>query len=441
MNDVKKSWRTALAIGAGGIAIIGGSWIRDYSEVGQVPSLSQRVLPLDGLLASRKSDVSIPVGDYYAEMVRLLKSEYVDNISDDRKLAAGAVKGMVGSLGDIRSLSMDPSEFRAFLNTRQGEFEGVGVDLTYELLPKVAPRKTDPGAIEGPPEDATEAAARAPSVPRLVVSALVPGSAAAKAGVQPGDWIEQIDSHWVVEEGIVRKMLQAQRDFTNRKINYEQYAKVQGEFRTRMVRALMPARARDRVVLGKTGTLKVIWRRGKDRRETTLQKGTWKLPSESPTPGATRLTFLPGDEDKVLNAVKSGKPIVLDLRNSMFGDESVMRSCLALIAPAGIYGQISTDRKEAAVAFKLAKGNANPPKSVKLLVDRTTGGVAEIFALALNSRGIAKLVGGQTSGDRAFREIVQLPDGSGYTLHTGTFKVGSGGPTKVAVSSPLPEVN
>jgi C-terminal processing protease CtpA/Prc len=59
-----------------------------------------------------------------------------------------------------------------------------------------------------------------------------------------------------------------------------------------------------------------------------------------------------------------------------------------------------------------------------LLTDRTTCGAAEIFALALSSKGLAKLSGGEMGGDRDIYDIVELPDGTGYTLVTSRFKPG-----------------
>jgi len=70
----------------------------------------------------------------------------------------------------------------------------------------------------------------------------------------------------------------------------------------------------------------------------------------------------------------------------------------------------------------VAKGNASAPK-LELLVDSTTRGAAEVFALALESRGRAKLVGSKMAGVKTVSETVQLPDGSGYVLPVGEYRV------------------
>jgi len=45
----------------------------------------------------------------------------------------------------------------------------------------------------------------------------------------------------------------------------------------------------------------------------------------------------------------------------------------------------------------------------------------EVFALALSSKGRAKLSGAAMAGDRSISEVVALPDGGGYTLVKGRY--------------------
>ena len=105
----------------------------------------------------------------------------------------------------------------------------------------------------------------------------------------------------------------------------------------------------------------------------------------------------------------------------MNGDYNEMRSCLALLAPSGKYGTLSIERKDRPESLNVDKGSTTP-RTITLLVDRTTSGAAEILALALSSKGKAKLTGSEMGPDRSVRQIVELPDGSGYTLVTGIYK-------------------
>ena len=107
-----------------------------------------------------------------------------------------------------------------------------------------------------------------------------------------------------------------------------------------------------------------------------------------------------------------------------------MRRTLAVLAPNGVYGVISTERKESPLRLTVTHGNPRPPKTT-LLVDRTTRGPAAILARALAAKGLATLKGGPTGNDLSVREVVALPDGSGYTLVTGEYRPVAGA-TKVA---------
>jgi C-terminal processing protease CtpA/Prc len=133
------------------------------------------------------------------------------------------------------------------------------------------------------------------------------------------------------------------------------------------------------------------------------------------------LPFVPSSVDQLKAAIAGRSAVTIDLRNNTLGDFTVMRQCLAVVAPTGTYGYESSDRNAKGQPIRVAAGNASPP-AVTLLTDRTTRGAAEIFALALSSRGIAKMSGGDTGGARDFYDIVSLPDGSGYTLVTGHYR-------------------
>jgi len=81
----------------------------------------------------------------------------------------------------------------------------------------------------------------------------------------------------------------------------------------------------------------------------------------------------------------------------------------------------TTFRHDSPTPLVVRNGNPNPP-GITLVTDKSTRGVAEMFALALSSRGWAKLTGGSTGGDRDNKAIIRLPDGSGYTLVTSVFR-------------------
>lgn len=81
---------------------------------------------------------------------------------DSQKLIYGAIAGMVKAVGDPYTVFLDPTENREFEEVLSGTFEGVGIELDVR---------------DG----------------KLIVVAPIAGTPAAKADVQPGDQILEID--------------------------------------------------------------------------------------------------------------------------------------------------------------------------------------------------------------------------------------------------------
>ena len=79
---------------------------------------------------------------------QVVKSQYVGN-TDGGAMMTGAVKGLVGSLGDPYSVYMDPRMYKEIILETKGSFSGVGIVLGVKdkMLTVVAP-------IEGTPAEA-----------------------------------------------------------------------------------------------------------------------------------------------------------------------------------------------------------------------------------------------------------------------------------------------
>ncbi|MBU2699214.1 carboxyl-terminal processing protease [Sporomusaceae bacterium BoRhaA] len=99
--------------------------------------------------------------------VQIVKSKYVEDVPVDQ-LMAGAIKGMVSSLGDPHSVYMDAKMFKDFMIETEGSFGGIGivVGVKDKMLTVVSP-------IEGTPGD--------------------------QAGIQSGDQIVKIDGQLTKE--------------------------------------------------------------------------------------------------------------------------------------------------------------------------------------------------------------------------------------------------
>ncbi len=392
-----------------------------------------RVSIPDDLVASRDPGTAIPLGDFYVAMTDLLKQNYVEPIKNDQKLATGAVRGMVLSLGDPRCAFMDEVEFRAFLNAREGRYEGIGAEFDLRGS-ATAPKRADADTQE--PIDDPRQAALAGHVPYLVATMVVPGGPADKAGVKPGDIVSYIDNHWVVDDAEIDRFNKARAAFVAKKIPFEAISKLQLALKAKVERSLMPMKAKDKLFLGTTGTVSVVWKRGGVSRPTKIVKGPSVMSPFGVQGGALTMRFDAQAPGRLRNALKGHPSLLLDMRNNVDGDFESMRKTLAVVAPDGVYGSLSTRRKEASMRFVVADGNPKPPK-ITIRVDKTTRGPAAIFAQALASRRLATLVGGSTGDDLAVREVVSLPDGTGYTLVTGEYRSTDGG-TKVVLAEVRP---
>ncbi|CAN5468809.1 hypothetical protein BH11ARM2_BH11ARM2_14370 [soil metagenome] len=416
MSERKTSYAAPLVAAACGLAVFGGARLRSAVDLGAHP-LSDPT----GLVASRGA--AIPEEDYFEEIARLLEKEYVEPINDEQKLASGAVRGMVASLDDPKSLFMDKGEFTTFLDSRAGRFQGIGADLALELRGPVntqaRPDQADPG--ETSPEATLATQVR---VPRLVVASVVPGGPADKAGVKVGDMVYEVDKHWVVNTDLLVRFQKAARQWQEKKISIGELNKIRKEVRAKTERALLPLRAKEKIVQGANGNIDIIWERAGAKRETVIDKASSQMPMTGMKGTALVLRFT-GDPVPALKEAFSKGTVTLDLRQNSEGDYETMRKCLEAVAPKGQYGEIRSDRG-APTPFQVKTGTPNAPK-MKLLVDGSTRGAAEIFALALESKGRATLVGEKTGGDRTVTQIVMLPDGSGYTLATGEYAVAKGG--------------
>lgn len=397
-------------------ALVGGVMVRD--RVDGSPDRGTAAT-ISGLVASNQKDVAgISLDRYYEDVEGILKQQYVEPITDETKLATGAVHGMVSSLNDPRSQYMDKDAFAAFQQAQTGQLTGIGADFRYEDVPyDLAPDASLPAGDTDPIGDVS-----GNRIPILVVNSVAPGSPADKAGVQPGDWVDSVDGHWIINTEVIARYRKLAADALKGK-KAAGLDELRRDLRSKVDTAIMPPRALAILSLGSSGSVSVVWHRGEAPvRTTTIVKSTTTDPSNQPNPGGViRLRFGKDAPDFVKTLVAAKKPLVLDLRGQPEGYFDSMVACMRLVAPPGTYGEFKTARQgEHPEPFVITNGATSPLK-LTLLVDGSVRGPAAIFALALSSKGIATLSGTEVSKDRGRTVVERLPDGTGYTLVTGDY--------------------
>jgi C-terminal processing protease CtpA/Prc len=399
---------TALAVVAVVGAFVAGNDLRGRQETGR--SAVGNLVAGPGILASREPLESADDGQFFYQLLLLLQREYVDDIPDERKLAYGAVRGMVLGLLEPGSSFMKPAEMAAYKARQRGEFAGIGIEVELrfdeEELDKARQkaRSADPLLL----------------LPAVIVTTVAPGSPADQAGIVPGVRIVSIDGKALVSGADVQRLRDLQAAVEKKQAKPEEFEAARVEFQELVEHTMNPNRAREVLTTGTGKALKVAWLSGARRQETTLTTAKTQVPPAVDGRSGPRFRFVEGAAKALRAMVDAGAPIKLDLRGSGSGDFEEMRRCLSEVAPSGPLGYLSHRRGGEQPTLTVGQGRENVPP-ITLVVDDTTSGAARVFAAALSAAGLAGL-DGELSGPATWVESVELADGSGYTLVTGRFQ-------------------
>ncbi len=377
---------------AGAGTVLLGMAARDGADLGRPVSQD----PLTGMLVASTEkgtqEYDIPERPYFESMTQLLKEGYVDPIQDEHKLVSGATRGMILSLNDPNSIYMDKDEFRVFQNMRKGEFEGIGAELVFDFP------KTKEDDING--------------FPRLMVTVVAPGSPAEKAGLKSGDIIDSVNKHWIVNPELIEKFRTLARDVAKDKSKEGEFKKMRSELRTKSESSMMPARARDLLMIGTAGPLDVSWFSKGVLKTAEIVRQKSIVKAVDAEGGVIKLQMITGVASELAKAFPEDGVATIDLRNNSSLDLSLARDVLSLLGPAGSYGAMTSNDGEE--PFKLDKGEGKA-KKITFIVDPSTRGSAGIVARALASKGLATIQG-TLPKEQLAAEVAVLPNGDGFTL-------------------------
>ncbi len=392
-------------------ALVTGVTVRDAFDRAVPVSLGS--LETSRSLLASKTDQrgAVPAGDYFYDLSELVHKQYVDGVKDDEKLATGAVRGMIASLVDPDSYFMSPEQNKLFQAQRRGEYQGIGIEAALVFTPeqqktlRAKRRVTDFGLL----------------VPTLVVTTVLPGSPAEKAGMKFGDRIRSVDDKWAVTLDTVKEFRKLQAEVAAGKLPAAEIDELRKQLKEQAKDGITAGRAREKLITGVSGTVKVEWTRGTTPMTAVIAKSKTLLSGIQPSGSQVMLRFQSGADQQLRQALQGKSEITLDLRQSGEGDPTALQKIFEVVAPKGKVGVIVSERGHTATDVLVKIGNSKPPK-LTLIVDGSTRGCAEIFALALSAKGLAKLQGSGMADDRIVTEYQELPDGSAYVLATGIFR-------------------
>ena len=326
--------------------------------------------PMQQVVAQAGSTDTFRQLKLFGDVFERVRAEYVEEVSD-QKLIEAAINGMLTSL-DPHSSYLDTEKYRDMQVQTHGEFGGLGIEVTMEngLVKVVSPIDDTP---------------------------------AAKAGVQPGDYVTHIDGEAVLGLSL-GEAVEKMRGPVDSKIDLRILRKGKEEpFDVTMNRAVIkisPVRAR---VEGDVAYIRL----------TTFNEQT-------ATEMRDKLEDLKGKiGDKITG-------VVLDLRNNPGGllDQAVAVSDAFL--DKGEIVSTRGRRPDSIQRFNSRPGDIAADLPMVVLINGGSASASEIVAGALQDQKRAIVMGTQSFGKGSVQTIMPLSGSGAIRLTTARYYTPSG---------------
>lgn len=306
-----------------------------------------------------------------AEVMGLIHDDYVDR-TDDRELMSNAIRGMVGEL-DPHSAFMSEAEFEDLKIATEGNYSGIGVEVTVEddVITVIAPLDDSP---------------------------------AARAGIRPGDAIVSIDGRSLRNKPLI-----------------EAIASIRGEpgtiVRLGIGREPLPEPlelAIERAIVSVHSVRYEMLEPG---------YGYLRISQFSETTGPDTSAAI-----RALSERSEGKlrGLVLDLRNNPGGVLDAAVEVSDAFLEEGTIVTAEGRSSESRFRMEALRGDLSRGAPIAVLVNEGSASAAEIVAGALKDNGRAKLLGQKTFGKGSVQTVLPLEDGQALKLTTSRYYTPSG---------------
>ena len=306
----------------------------------------------------------------FTKVYSVIEEEYADPVISEKQIYQGAIPGMLRRL-DPYSVFFDAEQFRTLQQHQEAKSEGFGTIVTVM-----------PG--------------------RVVVLEAFTGSPAARAGVQPGDEILEVNGTRIAWLGV------------------EEIVEVLSAARSQRVQML---------VLHANGSrVESITATPTQLAESSVDRAFFLRPGI----GYLRISSFENDTaGELKKAIENWGPrlraLVLDLRENHGGVLGSAVETASLFLPQGATLLTAQGRKSEAKQFTVEKADAVGQKlPLVLLVGGRTASAAEILAGALKDHHRARLVGETTFGKGTVQTVYPLSAGTGLALATARYLTPSG---------------
>ena len=290
-------------------------------------------------------------------------------------LVEGAIKGMIDALGDPFSQYLSPDDFQSTLQNLAGTFSGIGA-----TIPATSTIDNSTCTTLG-------------STCTLVVSSVIQGAPADKAGVLPGDRIVSIDG--VVLTGSVDDAV----------------ARIRGPKGSTVVLGI------DRGASSSPISISIV-------RDIVVQKEVETRSLANGSVGYIRLVGFSDNSARDFAAavkadVDAGQTrLVVDLRGDGGGYVTAAQAVASQFLSSGvIFYEQGADGVQSETDATPGGAATDPRVKVVVLIDANTASASEIVAGALQARGRAQLIGSQSYGKGTIQAFQQLSaDSGGFRL-------------------------
>jgi carboxyl-terminal processing protease len=309
--------------------------------------------------------------DLFGEVLEKVKEEYVDEI-EQADVIESAINGVLQSL-DPYSAYMSPELFDSMRTETQGEFGGLGIEITMEA-----------GVVK-------------------VISPF-DGTPAANAGIKPGDYIVKIEDEQVQGKSLM-EAVQLMRGPVGSSIKITVRRKSERkaiEFNVK--REIIEVKSIEHQILG-------------DKNEV----GYVKLKSFNEN----------SDEQfaqKINEIEKKYKPIgyIIDLRNNPGGLLTTAISITDFFLDDGEIVSTKGRKPSENRKFFARKGDGINGKPIIVLINNGSASASEILAGALKDHKRAIVLGENTYGKGSVQSIIPLRNGGGMRLTISKYYLPSG---------------
>lgn len=312
-----------------------------------------------------------------ALVFEMARDKFVEE-ADERKMLEGAMNGMLGAL-DPHSSYLSKDDFKEFNDKSQGEFGGLGIQIT-----------SDKGAIR--------------------VISPIDDTPAAKAGIEAGDYITHIDGEQVFDMNLNQAV-----------------KKMKGKPGTKVKLTIVHDRGEPKEITLKRAIIKVKSVKFSEKSDSAAMDDE-KLPKI----GYLRISDFGATTTKELKDAlkdlekKNVAGYVLDLRNNPGG------YLVAAVDMADAFldgGEIvsTRGREKSDIERMFAKsGDLVNGKPVVVLINHGSASASEIVAGALQDNGRAIVMGSQSFGKGSVQQQKMLDDGSAVHITIARYYTPSG---------------